>query len=80
MVAFGIAGRTANQQASGFDFHLHLGEPQLHSLKFNQRPAELMALLDVDGDIRQGCRRMKAICCSLNRDFFMENPSVRPGR
>ena len=20
------------------------------------------------------CRRMKAICCSLNRDFFMENP------
>jgi hypothetical protein len=25
------------------------------------------------------CRKMKAICCSLNRDFFMEYSSPRPG-
>ena len=26
------------------------------------------------------CRNTNATCCSLNRDFFMENPSARPGR
>ena len=53
----GIGGRAVDQQARRLDLHQHVGERQLDALEFDQRLAELLALLNVGQAAIERCLR-----------------------
>jgi hypothetical protein len=61
----------------GHEHHPIRPASQPYTVFDKDKVASLMPALRHTSSTRvpsSACRKMKAICCSLNRDFFMENP------
>ena len=72
--ALRVAGGAPDQQPRRIDPDLHLGEAQLHGLKFHNRLAELHAFLHVRQHVLQGaaglCQRHRRVAAALEIEGF----------